>query len=90
MGSNSEPLLSGSSLSQISYCSSPSVPLVEARTIMCHGAIHIDRKNIGLARSTARYEYLWRFVPCDFEHSLTHRSVITIIRDFEPQRLMLS
>jgi len=73
MGNISEPLLSGSFLSQISYRSSPTVPLVEARTVMCHGAIYIDQKNIGLARSTARHENFWRFVPCDFEHSLTHR-----------------
>jgi hypothetical protein len=89
MGSILEPLRC-SSLSQISYRSSPSVPLVEARTVMCHGAIHIDQKNIGLARSTARYEYLRRLVLCDLEHSLTHRSVITIVRDFEPERLTSS
>jgi hypothetical protein len=63
----------GSSLSQISYRSSPSIPLVEAHTVMCHGAIGIDQKNIGLGGSTARHEYFWGFVSCDFEHSLTHR-----------------
>jgi hypothetical protein len=89
MGSILEPLRC-SSLSQISYRSSPSVPLVEARTVMYHGAIHIEQKNIGFARSTARYEYLRGLVLCNFEHSLTHRSVITIVRDFEPERLTSS
>ena len=80
-----KPLLRCSSLSQISYRSSSSIPLVEARTVMFHGAIEFDRENVGLARSTARYEYLARLVLCNFEHSLTHRSVITIVRDFEPE-----
>jgi hypothetical protein len=72
MGSILEPLRC-SSLSQISYCSSPSVPLVEARTVMCHGTIDIDQKNIGLARSTARHEYFWRVVPSNLEHLFTKR-----------------
>jgi hypothetical protein len=71
-GSILEPLRC-SSLSQVRYGGSPSIPLVEARSVVLHGTVEIDQKNIGLARSTARHEYFWGFVPSNFEHSLTHR-----------------
>jgi hypothetical protein len=72
MGSILKPLRC-STFSQISYSGSSSVPLVEARIIMFHGTIDIDRENISLARSTARHVYFRGFVPRYFEHSLTCR-----------------
>jgi hypothetical protein len=67
MGSILE-LLRRSSLNQISYRSSPSVALVEARTVMLDRTIDIDQKNISLARTSTRHEYFRVVVPRNFEH----------------------
>jgi hypothetical protein len=77
------------SLSQIYDRCSTSIVLVE-ECLVIHASVDSDRKLVGFAGSTTRYEYLRWLVHCNFEHSLTHRSVITIVRDFEPERLTSS
>jgi hypothetical protein len=66
------------SLSQIIDRCPTSIPLIEERVVI-HGPVDSHRKLVGLAGLALRHENMWRLVLCDFEHSLTHRSVITIV-----------
>jgi hypothetical protein len=60
------------SLSQISHCRPPSVPLVE-ECLVIHGSIASDRKLVGLAGLALCHENKRRLVPSNLEHLLTCR-----------------
>jgi hypothetical protein len=61
------------SLRQKCNCSSTSVPLVEACSVVRQRAVRSDEKHIGFASLTARHINAWRLVFRDLEHLLTHR-----------------